>query len=57
MKEFWDFPAGNLPSFIEVTITVSKSKPDFLTPIICKPLSGSPSKETSAINYLFINGV
>ena len=49
MKEFCDLPAGNLPSFIEVIITVSKSKTRLSkTPIICNPFNGSPSNETSA---------
>ena len=47
IKELFDFPPGNLPSFNEVIITFSKSKTRLSKiPIIWRPLSGSPSKET-----------
>ncbi len=58
MKELFVFPAGNLPSFIDVMITVSKFSTLLSnTPMICSPESGSPSKDTSAvsINFLYIS--
>ncbi len=58
MNEFCDFPEGNLPSFTEVITTFSKSRTLLSrTPIICKPVNGSPSNETSAksITCLYIS--